>query len=30
MDWNIMLLPAVVIIWVVLNRWILPKLGVPT
>jgi hypothetical protein len=30
MDWNMMLLPAVVIIWVVLNRWILPKLGVPT
>jgi hypothetical protein len=30
MDWNIMLLPAVVILWVVLNRWILPKLGVPT
>ena len=30
MSWEILLIPGVVLVWVVLNRWVLPKLGVPT
>lgn len=30
MSWEAILLVAGVIGWFVLNRWILPKLGVPT
>jgi hypothetical protein len=28
--WNALLLVAVVVAWVVLNRWVLPRLGVST
>jgi len=30
MDTNVLLLVGVVIVWVVLNRWVLPKLGIST
>jgi hypothetical protein len=30
MSWELLLILAAVAVWVVLNRWVLPKLGVPT
>jgi hypothetical protein len=30
MTWNIVIILAVIVGWVVLNRWVLPKLGVHT
>jgi hypothetical protein len=30
MDTNILVMLGAVIVWVVLNRWVLPKLGVST
>jgi len=30
MIWNMLLLAGVVAAWVILNRWVLPKLGIRT
>ena len=30
MSWDLMLIAGALVAWVILNRWILPKLGVPT
>lgn len=30
MSWDLMLIAGALVVWVVLNRWVLPKLGVPT
>jgi hypothetical protein len=30
MDWTIVLMIGFVIGWIVLNRWILPKMGIST
>jgi len=30
MIWNMLLLAEVVAAWVILNRWVLPKLGIRT
>jgi hypothetical protein len=30
MDWDVLLIVGAVVVWVILNRWVLPKFGVPT
>ena len=30
MHWNLLLLVGAVAVWVILNRWVLPKFGIPT
>jgi hypothetical protein len=30
MSWDLMLIAGALVVWVILNRWVLPKLGVPT
>jgi hypothetical protein len=30
MSWDLILIVGAVATWVILNRWVLPKLGVPT
>jgi hypothetical protein len=30
METNVLVLVGIVVVWIVLNRWILPKLGIST
>lgn len=30
MFWNVLIVVGVVVAWVVLNRWVLPRMGVST
>lgn len=31
MNWTVVLLPVLVVaVWFILNRWVLPRMGVPT
>jgi len=30
MSWDLLIPVGVLAVWVILNRWILPRLGVPT
>ena len=30
MYWDLILLLGAVAVWVILNRWVLPKFGIPT
>ena len=30
MNWDVMLILGALAVWVVLNRWVLPKLGIRT
>lgn len=30
MSWEILMVIAAVVVWVVLNRWVLPRMGIPT
>jgi hypothetical protein len=30
MEWNFLIFIGLVIAWIVLNRWILPKMGIST
>jgi len=30
MEWNLIMLVGIVAAWIVLNRWVLPKMGIPT
>jgi hypothetical protein len=30
MHWDVLLLVGAVAVWVILNRWVLPKFGIPT
>jgi len=30
MTWRSLILPALFVLWLVVNLWVLPKMGVPT
>ena len=30
MSWDVILIAGALVVWVILNRWVLPKMGVPT
>lgn len=30
MSWDLILIASALAVWVILNRWVLPKLGIPT
>jgi hypothetical protein len=30
MNYELLLMLGVVIVWIVLNRWVFPKMGIPT
>ena len=30
MTWELLLIGGAIAVWVILNRWVLPKFGVPT